>query len=468
MKFFGKAIAAGVTAAVLTLSAPATAIAETLADVLADAYKHSGLLEQNRAVLRAADEDVAATFALLRPVIAWSASVGTGRTRSSTGGFVTDSTATPVSVGLSAEILLWDNGATQLAVDAAKESVLSTRQSLIAVEQNVLLTAVQAFMNVLRDREFVALGESNVRVITRELRAARDRFEVGEVTRTDVAQAEARLAGSRADLAAAKGSLLASEAEFVAAVGRRPGQLVAPTRLPATAKSREDATAVSVRNHPNIKKAQHDIQTAELNVLRTEASMGPSVSLRGTVGLNEYHNSSRFSNSGSVSLNLQQTIYQGGRLTALLRQAMAFRDAERAGLHVVRHNLIQQAGAAWAQLEAANAQLQASDRQIEAARIAFDGIREEATLGARTTLDVLNAEQEVLDAEARRISNEANQYVAAYAVLAAMGLLTAEHLNLRVEQYDPEAYYNQVKSAPAYYSKQGRDLDRVLRAIGKE
>lgn len=468
MNKISRAIRTGLTATLLSIAVPLTATAETLADTLADAYSHSGLLEQNRALLRAADENVAATFALLRPLILWSGSIGRSRNTGNSG-FGTLTTITdPVSIGLSIDILVWDNGATQYAVEAAKETVLSTRQALIAVEQTVLLTATNAFMSVLRDREFVKLGESNQRVITRELRAARDRFEVGEVTRTDVAQAEARLARSRADLAAAKGSLMQSEAEFIAAVGRRPGTLIPPRNLPRTANTLNDATAVAIRGHPTMIKAQHDIAAAEYNVLRTEASMGPTMRLRGNLGMTENFNSSNFGHSGSVMLNMEQTIYQGGRLSALLRQSMAQRDAQRAGLHVTRHNLRQQSGTAWAQLVAANAQLQASDRQIEAARIAFEGIREEATLGARTTLDVLNAEQELLDAKASRIANEANQYVAAYALLSSMGLLTAEHLNLRVERYDPEAYYNMVKTAPSLVSKQGQKLDRILRAIGKE
>ena len=196
--------------------------------------------------------------------------------------------------------------------------------------------------------------------------------------------------------------------------------------------------------------------------------MGPTVTLKTNIGARRDFDSSVFSDSARVGVELGGPIYQGGRLSALLRQSMARRDAERANLHVVRHSIRQNAGTAWARLIAAGAQIQASARQVEASRIAFEGVREEAKLGARTTLDVLTAEQDLLDAEADRIDAQAVQIVAAYAVLSSMGLLTVDHLNLRVERYDPEAYFNMVKNAPALRSEQGKKLDRVLKAIGKE
>ena len=155
-------------------------------------------------------------------------------------------------------------------------------------------------------------------------------------------------------------------------------------------------------------------------------------------------------------------------MTSSVRQAAASRDAARGNLHRVRHDIQQDVGNALAQRVVARAALAASEQQIVAARIAFSGIQEEATLGARTTLDVLNAEQELLDAEAERISAQSEESIAAYAVLASMGSLTAEQLNLPVERYDPAAYYNLVKDAPIARSKQGRQLDKVLRALGKE
>jgi outer membrane protein len=414
---------------------------------------------------------VAATFALLRPIISWFGSVnysyGRARSASTVGG--TFSSTTPDSqFGLTAEILLFDNGATKLAVEAQKETVLATRQGLISVEQSVLFSAVQSFMDVVADTEIVELRENNLTLLERELQAAQDRFEVGEVTRTDVSLAEAQLAGARAQLAAAQGDLAASQEFYAAAVGQRPGRLVTPRQLPRTVKSIEDAKAVAIRSHPDMIQVQHQIAAAELNVDRSRAAMGPTVTLNGSASMTQEFDTNYFSEGASVGVNLGGPIYQGGRLSALLRQTMAQRDATRAGLHVTRHSIRQQAGTSWSRLLAAGAQIQASARQVEAARIAFEGVREEAKLGARTTLDVLTAEQDLLDAEADRISAQATQIVAAYALLSSMGQLTVDQLNLQVERYDPEAYYNMVQDAPALRSERGQKLDKVLRAIGKE
>lgn len=215
-------------------------------------------------------------------------------------------------------------------------------------------------------------------------------------------------------------------------------------------------------------QAQHNVTVAELNLARADAAKRPSVKLRGSYSLTEDIDSDDFSRGGLLSLEASGPIYQGGRLTALSRQAIAARDASRSGLHLTQLNIQQAVGNAYASLQVARARRVASDAQIQAARVAFNGVREEAALGARTTLDVLDAEQELLDANVGRVSAEADEYFATFSVLSAMGLLTADYLNLDVQQYDPAAYYNAVKSAPAATSRQGRQLDRVLRAIGKE
>jgi outer membrane protein len=364
--------------------------------------------------------------------------------------------------------LLYDFGATPLRAEIARESVLATRQTLLAVEQNVLQRAVAAYMNVRRSSEFVALRNNNVRLISQELRAARDRFEVGEVTRTDVALAEARLAAARSGLAAAQGDLMRAQEEYRAAVGHKPRSLSAPPRVPNAAKSVDAAKAIARRNHPEMAKVHHDVKAAELSVLLAEAAMKPSIRLTGQYGLSEGLNSSFNNSGGSIGIRAAGPIYQGGRLSSLLRQSMAQRDVARASLHVVRMGVDQSVGNAFAQLSVARASLAATEQQVRASRVAFRGLREEASLGARTTLDVLNAEQELLNAQATQISAMADEQIAAYTLLASMGMLTAEQLRLRVQIYDPEAYYKQVKDAPTLRSKQGQKLDRVLRAIGKE
>lgn len=438
-------------------------VAETLADAMAGAYGHSGLIQQNRALLRVADEDVAQATAALRPVLNWTANATNTFTINPS-----NSSSTSAQAGLELGWTLIDNGSLKLSRERLQQTVLATRQGLVSVEQNVLLSAVSAFMNVRRDSEIVTLRQNNQRVITRELRAAEDRFEVGEVTRTDVALAQARLAGARAELAVAQGNLMASRAAYAAAVGRQPHSLAAPRSLPRTARSVNEASAVAVQRHPDLLSAQFQVSAADLAVREADLAVVPDLNL--SVGVTQTHNFDADSNSlgGRVSLSAGGPIYAGGRLASVSRQAIARRDAARGSLHNIRHNIRLSVGNAWAQLLSARAQREASARQISAARIAFDGVREEASLGSRTTLDVLNAEQELLDARANQITAQSAEFTAAYSLLAAMGLLTVDNLNLAVEKYDPEAYYNQVKTAPAKLSKQGRQLDKILRRLEKE
>lgn len=450
----------GIFVAVLALSAPAVR-AETLADALIAAYRNSNLLDQNRAVLRAADEDVAIAVADLRPVIAFAAQAGYARAE-----FLNPLGNRAVSEGLSSSIsltvdmTLLDFGRNKLAIEVAKESVLATREALIGVEQAVLLAAVQSYVDVRLAQEIVGLRQSNFRLITQELRASQDRFEVGEITRTDVAIAEARLASSRASLAAAEGDLMVARESYKAATGAYPGRLAGLPATPKTARTMEDAQAVAQRTHPAIRQAQHEVTISELNVARGKANMKPSVTARASISVD---------NDGldteSLGVNLNQTLYAGGKLSALYRKSLAGRDASRAGLHQTSVLVAQNVGNAWSNLAVSAASIDASSRQITAAQTAFDGVREEATLGARTTLDVLDAEQELLDARASRLQAEAGRYTGVYVLLSAMGLLTVDHLNLGIPSFDPAAYYNAVKSAPAT-SARGRKLDKILEKIG--
>ncbi len=430
--------------------------AETLSEALTSAYNNSGLLEQNRALLRAADEGVAQSVAATLPVINWSLSAN--RTRVET---PIQDTSDSVLARIGAELTLYSGGANRLAIEAQKEVVLGTRQALRGVEQDVLLRAVQAYMNLRSARQFVELRENNVRLITQEFRAAQDRFEVGEVTRTDVALAEARLAAARSLLAAAQGDLAQSVEEYVVAVGRAPAGPRAVNPAPVS-RNMADAKAFAVRNHPRILEAQHSVTAAELNIQRAQAAIKPRVTLDGFVSRDEDAN-----DSAQIGLSIGGPIYNGGLISSQVRQGRANRDSARSGLILTTQTIEQQVGNAFALLQVARASRQASEQQISAARIAFQGVREEATLGSRTTLDVLNAEQELLDAEANSIAAQSDEVVASYSLLSAMGLLTADHLNLPVQQYDPSEYYNLVNNG-GVSSPQGDALDRVLEAIGRE
>jgi len=444
------------------LAAPATA--QSLTDALIAAYRNSNLLEQNRAVLRAADEDVAIAVATLRPVVNFVARATASSALRAVGGVEVRNTSVSATLALSADLTLYDFGRGQLAIAAAKENVLAVREALVGVEQRVLLSSVAAFMDVRSAAETVNLRENNVRLITQQLRATRDRFEVGEITRTDVAIAEARLAGSRSNLAAAQGDLAVAREAFKAVTGAYPvSALRSPPGLPRIPRSLEEAQAIARNTHPSIKQAQHEVTAAEINVARAVAVRQGQIT--GGANLSVDDNGR---DTSSLTLGYQRPLYTGGRQSAQERQAAARRDASRAGLHQTAVDVVQDVGRAWSDLAVAFARIEASDRQIEASQTAYDGVRQEAELGARTTLDVLNAEQELLDARTTRIAAETGRYVAVYRVLSSMGLMTVEHLGLGIPTYDPEAYYNAVRNAPETRSVQGERLDRVMRRIGRE
>lgn len=464
-----KSLTTWMTGVCLAAGLAMPAAAETLADALAGAYNTSGLLEQNRAVLRAADEDVAQAVGALRPVISWTGDVtrNYGETRSAVTGNYTGAATDTTSIGLIASLVLYDGGSNRLAVDAAKETVLATRSGLVSVEQDVLLRAVNAFMEVRRAIETLTLRQNNVRVIGEELRAADDRFEVGEVTRTDVASAQARLAAARSLLAAAEGALAQAREEYRASVGRLPGNLVSPSSLPRIPATADQARVIALRDHPDIIQVQHQVAAAEVGVAIAQSNMSPTVSLQGTYGFDESFDSEAGTRGGTVGLNVSGPIYQGGQLSSIKRQAYASRDQRRAALLQLTKLIPQSVTNAYANLRVAQAARAASDEQVRAATVAFRGTREEATLGARTTLDVLDAEQELLDARNTQISAVVDETIAAYTVLYTMGQLTAEDLALNVPRYDPAEYYNLVKSAPVQ-SRQGADLNRILKAMGKQ
>ncbi len=448
-------VSAVAAAALFVASAPV--YSETLGDALVSAYNSSGLLDQNRAVLRAADEDVAQAIASLRPTLAYSASATKG-TR--TGDLWNE------TYSLIASLTIYDGGANRMMVDIQKETVLGTRQDLVSAEQDVLLGAVQAYLNVQTAREFVNLRQSNVRVLTQELRAARDRFDVGEVTRTDVSLAEAQLASARSLLAVAQGNLATAEAAYLVAIGHSPSSLsgapVANVNMGLSA-----AQDYAVRNHPAILSVQHAIAAAELGIRVAEAAARPSVDLQASVSESRTDFAGDFADSHSFSVTASGPIYAGGAQASAVRQAMARRDQARSGLLLTTQSVNQAVENAFINYRAAVSATEAYRQGVAAAQLAFDGVREEASAGSRTTIDVLNAEQSLLDARANLVDAQANVVLASYGILYATGLLTAEQLDLPVTQYDVIGHYNMASEAPVRISPQGQALERVLNAIGQ-
>lgn len=449
---------------------PVSAPAESLSDAMVSAYRNSGLLDQQRALLRVRDEDVAVAVAATRPVLNYAlSSTFNYRNNNLTG--VT--TALTNAMALSASVTLYDFGRSQLRIDLAHENVMMTRDALVGVEQSVLLRAVRAFLDVRSAHETAMLQASNVRVITEELRAARDRFEVGEITQTDVSLAQAALAAAKSAEAAARGQLMIAREEYKAAIGHYPNGLRVPPAAPMTARSLSEAKALARGRHPDVHAAQRSVTIAELSTEIAHRSMLPTLTADASVSASVTTPATPPSGprtaNASLGVTLAGPIYQGGRLSALYRQAKAQADAARAALLLAAQGVEQDVANAWAQLAVAQASVQATDQQIRARRVALRGAREEQSLGTRTTLDVLNFEQDLLDAQAARITAQSDQYLAVYNLLASMGMLTAEHLRLGIATYDPEAYYNAVKDAPIVdVSPQGERLDSVIEALGRK
>jgi outer membrane protein len=448
-----------VVAAALAVALPSASRSETLTDALISAYLTSGLLDQNRALLRAADEDVAQAVATLRPVLSYIAQGRWQDNGPSLGG-----SNTSASIGLSLDWTLFDFGRSALGIDAAKESVLALRAALLDIEQQVLLRSVAAFLEVRRAQAFVQLSQNNVRLLQEQLRATQDRFEVGEVTRTDVALVEARLAGGRSGLAAAEGDLARSRAEYLTAVGRLPGALEAPPPAPVAAASLNAAQQVALDRNPSILRVQREVAAAEIGVNIARATLYPRVTAGGQISNDNDGNTLQ-----SLTLGIGGPIYSGGAINSAIRASGARRDAVRSALLLTTQDVVQNVTNAWTNLEVFSAVIVATQEEVAAARLALEGAQEELQVGEGTTIDVLDRENELLTAQTNLIDAQTNRYLAAYALLARMGLLTVEQLGLGVPTYDPAAYYEAVRNAPlGTISPQGQQLDRMLQSIGRQ
>ena len=451
----------GALALALVLVSAPLARADSLADSLVAAYRNSNLLEQNRALLRANDEDVQQAIGALLPVVTFAA----GATMNSAG-----SPHYRLSAGLTASLPVLDFGRGALAIDQARAAVLATRSALLGIEQSVLLQTVQAYMTLFSSYQRLDLQRNNVNVIGEQLRAARERFELGDSTRTDVALAEARLAAARSALASAEGDVAIAREQFNLVVGRYPQSgLRAPPALPRLPASLAAAQDLARRNHPAVAQAQHQVTAADIAAeIADRQRMGTVTATLGAEARQTRADSlfgatTTSSSDITVGLNYSAQLYNGGRTDSARRQAVARAQAQRAALHQSVAVVQQNVAANWARLQIARASLLASDQQIDAAQSAFDAVQAEAELGSRTPLDVLDAEQALLDARASRIVAGANLQIAAYALLASTGQMTVTSLGLGIATYDVEAYSSSLRHQPARApSAQGAALDRIL------
>lgn len=447
---FGRPWAAAV-AAVWAALAPVNAAAETLQAALAYAYQSNPQLNAQRAALRAIDEGVAQALSGYRPTITGNASVGAqySRTVSEQGGqrMTVEGATVPRSVGVTTTQTLFNGLQTANRTRAAESQVSAEREALRLMEQTVLLDAVTAYMNVLRDAAILDLQRRNVEVLREQLRQTNDRFRVGEVTRTDVAQAESRLAAAQSQQQTAASNYTISQANYRRIIGRDPVSLNPATPVDRFVPNTLDRAVVLGRaENPQVGAAMFGVDVALLNVKIAEGALYPNLVLQGNVQQNWDPSPSTVEQfSASVVARLTIPIYQGGTEYATIRQNKERLGQSRLNLDLVRDQVRALVVQSWAQLQAAKAQIQSVQSQVSAAEIALNGVREEARVGQRTTLDVLNAQQELVNARVSLVTAQRDRVVASYTLLASVGRLSPVVLGLPTALYDPQVHYHQVR-----------------------
>ncbi|MDH5749209.1 MAG: TolC family outer membrane protein [Rhodospirillales bacterium] len=424
------------------------AYSQTLEQALAAAYTRNPTLEAERASLRATDEGVSQALSNWRPKLSADGDVGTAAVRNNTAtGTNRGQHRDPRSAGISLSQPLYRGGRTLAQTRQAENTVLGSRAALKSVEQGVLLDAVEAFMAVNRDQAVLNLNVGNEQVLRRQLEAARDRFQVGEITRTDVHQAEARLARATADRIQAEGNLAASRATYINVIGEPSNNPVTP-QLPANLPtSLEAAIKEAESNNPTLAKAEYDELAARDKVDLVWGELLPSLNLSAEASrsFDSGGEHTRIS-SYSAKLSLDVPLYQSGSVYSRLREARQTVSKTLQKAIQARRNAVESSTRAWRALETARARVVSFRTQIRASETALEGVRREAEVGSRTVLDVLDAEQERLDASVNLVRAERDQIVAGYTLLEAVGALTAADLKLAVDFYDPTVHYQEVRN----------------------
>ena len=383
-----------------------------------------------------------------RPQVSGTASVGYNNINETLNGNQLKGSSFPTSAGLTVSQNLFNGNQTTNGVRQAESNVLQSREQARNTEQNTLQNGATAYMNVLRDTAILDLNKNNIIVLEEQLRQTRDRFNVGEVTRTDVAQAESSLATARSNYFTAQANLQNSVANFRQIIGVEPRRLEAArpidSLLPSTLAA---AIAVALSEHPSIQAAFHNVDVAQLQVQIQEGQLYPTLNVVGNVQQNNQYagqpNNRLF--NASVVGQLSVPIYQGGAAYAQVRQAKELLAQARLQADLQRDIIRATVVSSWGQLETAKAVIRSSQAAVKSSEIALDGVREEAKVGQRTTLDVLMAQQTLLNARVNLVSAQRDRVVASYVVMASAGRLSASNLALSVVQYDPTLHFDQVK-----------------------
>lgn len=425
------------------LHTPASAL--NLQEALASAYQNNPELQAERARLRGVDETVPQALSGWRPTVSLSGSAGYSNSKSNLR-FPQEQQTHPRQTGMTVSQPLFNGFRTVNQTEAAENQVLAAREQLRVVEQRLFTAVTEAYLNVVRDKAEVELKANNEQVLQRQLAATRDRFRVGEITRTDVSQAESRLAGATASRIAAESQLSTSRATFERLVGLPPEQLLTPAEVTGLPPSLKETVALATTEQPTVLAAEYAARAAVNSVDAATGELLPTVALQGTAFRN-FDDSSQDSRSNGyqVVATVSVPLYEAGGTYSRIREAKHTAGQRRLIVEQTRQQSRESAIQAWEQLQASRAQITSLEAQVRAATVALEGVEREAQVGARTVLDVLDAEQELLDARVGLVRAQRTERVAVYAVLAAVGRMNARDLSLPVELYDPVGHYDDVR-----------------------
>jgi outer membrane protein len=433
-------------------------LADTIDAALVRAYQNNPQLNAQRAQVRFTDENVPQALSGYRPRVAITASAGTQYTDtlSTSGGNANNLVKTgihgvnaPRSIGATVSQTLFNGFQTANRTRAAEGQVSGAREGLRVLEQSVLLAAATIYMDYLRDTAIVEVQKSNVRVLEQTLKQTRDRFNVGEVTRTDVAQSEAQLAAGRTQLLTAESNLVTTKANFRRIIGNEPDNLAPgspvdrflPGSLPG-------AVDLGLTENPSVTAAMYGIDVSYLQVKVSEGALLPTVTLQGSVQQSYEQTLTFYRQFGASAIaQVSVPVYQGGAEYSLIRQSKESLAQQRLNLEQVRDQTRSNVVTAWGQLVAGKAQVASAQSQVSASEIALNGVREEAKAGQRTTLDVLNAQQALVNARVALVTAQHDRVVASYSVLNTIGRLAPQVLGLKTTVYDPSVHYHQVRDS---------------------
>jgi outer membrane protein len=438
--------------------------AETIGDALTNAYNHNPSLNSGRANLRAIDEGVPIAKAGMRPRVSVNSYLGAQQNRfvqrqddltipddpnRYTVWNLQEGRSVARSAGITVEQPIFDGFKAKNTMSAAESAVFAEQQRLRFLEQKVLFDTASTYMNVLRDTAALKLQQNHVMVLEEQLRQTKERFEAGQITLTDVAQAQSRLAAGQAQESAARAMLETSIGAYQQVVGQLPKKLAPAAPIDKfLPRTREEAERIAASEHPMILAALHDADASDFDIKSIEADFLPKLSIVADVFTQTNMNIIYDRNiAGMIGGRLNVPLYDGGSTSAQLRQAKEIAGKKKLDADVARAEIMSLTRATWANLQSSRTRMIAAQAQITAAERALYGVREEAKAGLRTTLEILNAQQELLNARIALIIAQRERVVASYGLMATIGRLSMDNLGVGAAYYEPERHYNQVKDS---------------------